>query len=352
MSTDRVDPGQVPEGMAEPRNEEDPREIELPAHALRRSYAGLRVASEEALCAMRESLLRHGQLTPVVVTRTSEGHEVVDGFKRVRSVTESGVLPKLRCRVLELSATEAKLAMMALNRPSSGLSTLEEAWVVRALHREDGLSQVEIAARMGRHKSWVCRRLELVERLGERAQEEVRLGRLCPTAARELVRLPRGNRQRGLMEATLRDGLSSREVAEVATLLRATGLSAARVKGILASPRGALASGRRRTKGTEEDPTLPPQVRKLLRKLGLVHNLSRSLTGTLARTELPRSPAARAALSPWWPRLKGSLERLCQMLPSSAEPSGPPLPPAASSRTPSSTSTSPAATPSDASPGN
>jgi len=351
MSTTTGDQGEVREEAAETRIEVERQEVELPAHALRRSYAGLRVASEEALVAMRESLVRHGQMTPVVVTRTSEGHEVVDGFKRARVATETGVPPQLRCQVLELSAAEAKLAMVALNCPSSGLSTLEEAWVVRALHREDGLSQVEIAARMGRHKSWVCRRLELVERLDERAQEEVRLGRLSPTAARELVRLPRGNRQRGLLEATLRDGLSSREVAEVATLLVATGLSTARVKGILASPRGALAAGHRETKGTPEDPTLPPAVRRLLKKLTLVHNLSRSLTGTLVRGELPRSPAARATLAPWWPRLKGSLERLRQMLPTSAEPSDPPSRPGESSRTPSSTSTSPAATPSDASPG-
>ena len=52
---------------------------------------------------------------------------------------------------------------------------------------------MEAAELLGRHKSWVCRRLALLERLGEEAREDLRLGLLTPTAARSLVRLPVGN---------------------------------------------------------------------------------------------------------------------------------------------------------------
>ena len=44
--------------------------------------------------------------------------------------------------------------------------------------REDGLSQVEVAELLGRHKSWVCRRLALIERLGSKARDELRVGLL------------------------------------------------------------------------------------------------------------------------------------------------------------------------------
>ena len=43
---------------------------------------------------------------------------------------------------------------------------------MQALVREDGLSQVEAAELLGRHKSWVCRRLALLERLGDEAQAD------------------------------------------------------------------------------------------------------------------------------------------------------------------------------------
>lgn len=73
---------------------------------------------------------------------------------------------------------------------------MEEAWIVFALVREDGLAQVDVAELLGRHKSWVCRRLALVEKLGGEAEEELRVGLLSPTAARQVARLPQGTRLR------------------------------------------------------------------------------------------------------------------------------------------------------------
>ena len=70
---------------------------------------------------------------------------------------------------------------------------MEEAWIIQALVREDGMSQVEVAELLGRHKSWVCRRLALIERLGPKAKDDLRVGLLSPTAARQIVRLPEGN---------------------------------------------------------------------------------------------------------------------------------------------------------------
>ena len=46
------------------------------------------------------------------------------------------------------------------------------------------MTQVEVAELLGRHKSWVCRRLALVEKLSNEAREDLRLGLLSTTAAR------------------------------------------------------------------------------------------------------------------------------------------------------------------------
>ena len=68
------------------------------------------------------------------------------------------------------------------------------------------MSQVEVAELLGRHKSWVCRRLALLERLGLKARDELRVGLLSPTTARQLVRLPQGN-QTEVLEAIRREAL-------------------------------------------------------------------------------------------------------------------------------------------------
>ncbi len=105
-----------------------------------------------------------------------------------------------------------------MNRAGGRTRELEEAWIIQALVREDGLSQVEVAELLGRHKSWVCRRLALIERLGAEAREELRVGLLSPTAARPMVRLPEGN-QAEVLEVIRREALSGAELVGVVDLL-------------------------------------------------------------------------------------------------------------------------------------
>ena len=108
--------------------------------------------------------------------------EVVDGFKRLAAARL--LLPRwttLSVRVLAVDERGAKAAIYGLNRVSRSTHELEEAWIVHALVREDGLSQVEAAALLARHKSWVCRRLALLERLSPEAKEGLRLGLLSHT---------------------------------------------------------------------------------------------------------------------------------------------------------------------------
>ena len=74
---------------------------------------------------------------------------------------------------------------------------------MQALVREDGLTQVAAGHLLGRHKSWVCRRLALLERLSETVKEDLRLGLVGPALARQLTRLPAGN-QTALLAVTRR----------------------------------------------------------------------------------------------------------------------------------------------------
>lgn len=142
---------------------------------------------------MARSLERYGQLSPVVVCRRNERYELIDGFKRLGAARRLPQMEQLAARLLEADERTAKAAIYGLNRAGGRTRELEEAWIIQALVREDGMSQVEVAELLGRHKSWVCRRLALIERLGSEARDELRVGLLSPTAARQIVRLPQGN---------------------------------------------------------------------------------------------------------------------------------------------------------------
>ncbi len=159
---------------------------------------------------MVKSMERFGQLSPVVVAVEDKGrHELIDGFKRLRALRKLG-RDRVRARVMEGHARVLKAAMIQLNREGHSIMDMEEALVVRSLYREEGLDQVEIGVLVGRHKSWVCRRIGLVEKLEPEVMEHLQLGLITASQSRELIRLPRGN-QKDVMECVLKNSLSSRQ---------------------------------------------------------------------------------------------------------------------------------------------
>jgi ParB-like chromosome segregation protein Spo0J len=176
--------------------------------SLGEQLAALRLSEPGAVEAMRRSLSSQGQLTPLVVVDAGASLETVDGFKRVRAARTLG-WKELHAVPLDIGLVEAKLAFGVLHQ-RSGLTELEQAWIVRSLHRDDRLAQAEIARRMGRHKSWVCRRLLLVEALDAAVEAQVRLGLLAPRTAVSLAALPRGN-QHAASTVVIQHGLTVRQ---------------------------------------------------------------------------------------------------------------------------------------------
>jgi ParB/RepB/Spo0J family partition protein len=188
--------------------------IKLPTHLqaalpdLGEGLGHLRLCNAEVQQAMERSLASHGQITPLVVCERARGYEVIDGFKRLRAVRALR-WDALWVHVADVRGAAAKVQIVHSNRRES-LTEIEEAWIIRALHREDGLSQPEIGRLLGHHKSWVNRRLLLAETLSEELQADLRLGLVGATTAHELCRLPRGN-QREVGAVCVRRGLTTRQ---------------------------------------------------------------------------------------------------------------------------------------------
>jgi ParB-like chromosome segregation protein Spo0J len=169
------------------------------------------------------------------------GLELLDGFKRWTAAAGVAGLTTLSVRVVAVDERLAKAAILGLNHRQRGTRELEEAWVVQALVRDDGLTQVEAAHLLGQHKSWVCRRLALLEKLSAEVKEELRLGLVGPALARQLVRLPAGNQQ-AVLAVTRQQALTAQEVCGVIDLLQ--GASEEQAAFVLARPRQALAQSR------------------------------------------------------------------------------------------------------------
>lgn len=170
--------------------------------------SALRLCDADAVTAVRRSLDQYGQLAAVTLFAEHDELQIIDGFKRVRAARALG-WATLAARVDDVGAVDAKLRLRELH-DQRGLTELEQAWLVRSLYREDRLPPPEIARRMNRHRSWVWRRLMLVEALDPLVQTDVRLGLIAPRAAVAVSRLPRGNQQ-AASAVVVRRGLTFRQ---------------------------------------------------------------------------------------------------------------------------------------------
>jgi len=131
----------------------------------------------------------------------------------------------------------------------------------------DGLQQIEVAQMLGRHKSWINRRLALIERLTDEARQALRLGLLSPTQARHMTQLPRGNQNAAMQRAT-EHALTSRELSETVRLLQAS-CTQEQTQFVLEKPREVI----RQSQDTyvhQWDPRLSPAGNRAAKRLGFL----------------------------------------------------------------------------------
>jgi ParB-like chromosome segregation protein Spo0J len=226
-----------------------------------------RLRVPQAVQAMAQSLRRWGQCAPIVATLREEKAQVLDGFTRWEAAGQVRGMTTLSVRLIDVDDRHAKAAIQGLNQTGRRPHELEEAWIVRALVREDGLSQSEVAELLGRHKSWVCRRLALLEKLCADVRQDLEVGLLTPTAAREIARLPAGN-QSEVVDVTRREALSGEELRGVVGLLLES-VTAEQKTFVLTKPREALGHvGEPEQKGW--DPRLSTRGNRVSKQLAVL----------------------------------------------------------------------------------
>ena len=158
-----------------------------------------RLRLPQAVEAMAQSLRRWGQCSPIVATLREERPQVLDGFTRWEAAAHVRGMTTLSVRLIEVDDRRAKAAIYGLNQTGRRPHELEEAWIVRALVREDGLSQPEVAELLGRHKSWVAAGGRVSGKARHRSASGP--GGRAPQCNRagEIARLPRATNRKWLM---------------------------------------------------------------------------------------------------------------------------------------------------------
>ena len=162
----------------------------------------------EKLAELAASIKENGVLQPIVVRPSKGGYEIVAGERRWRAAQKAG-LARIPAILQEVS--DAKMLEMALveNLQRDDLSSIEEAHAYQLLLGQFGLTQEEIALRVGRSRTAVTNTLRLLQLPGS-IQKTVVRGELSMGHARALIPLPE-KEQLLLAQQITRQGLSVRE---------------------------------------------------------------------------------------------------------------------------------------------
>ena len=165
---------------------------------------------EGALADLADSIRLHGVIQPLTVRRLSSGYyQIIAGERRWRAAKLAG-LTEIPAVIIE--ADDKKVMELGLieNLQREDLNPMEEAKGYQVLMTEHGLTQEEVAERMGKSRPAIANPLRLLA-LPDAVQLMLEEGRLSPGHARPLLSLPKGDVQKKLAQKIAAEGLSVRQ---------------------------------------------------------------------------------------------------------------------------------------------
>ena len=164
----------------------------------------------EPLSQLAESIAQHGVLQPIIVRPATQGmYEIIAGERRWRASRLAG-LSEIPAIVME--ADELKAAQVALieNIQRENLNPFEEAGPYDELMRTYGMSQEEVAAKLGKSRSAVANAVRLLD-LPDEVSELIRAGKLSAGHGRTLLGLKNRDVMLPLANKIIKRNLSVRE---------------------------------------------------------------------------------------------------------------------------------------------
>ena len=169
--------------------------------------------TEEQLRELAASIQEHGVLHPVVVRPREDGFELVVGERRYRACRMLG-WERIPAIVREMSDGEIAEIALIENLQREGLTFFEEAEGYKRLLDEFGLTQEELAKRLGKSQSSVANKLRLL-RFEAPVREAISREMLSERHARALLRLERTEDQLEALAMITKKGLNVRETEQL-----------------------------------------------------------------------------------------------------------------------------------------
>ena len=187
--------------------------IDLPVNAIRRNPRQPRRAFDVAtLDELATSISAVGVVQPVIVRQVNDGYELIAGERRWRAAQKAGftAIPAI---VRSASDVESLELALVENVVRQQLNPVDEAFALKVLLEDLGVTQESLAARVGKSRSAIANKIRLLD-LPSAVQDLLTSGALSEGHGRALLGVAERGKQLQLARRIVEKGLSVRQVEE------------------------------------------------------------------------------------------------------------------------------------------
>jgi len=180
--------------------------------------------NDEALAQLSASISEKGVLLPLVVCQAERGrYQIIAGERRWRAAKMAG-LNEVPVLVKDVSPQDRLELALIENIQRQDLNPLEEAEAYLRLVKEFGLTQEEVARKVGKERSTVANALR-INQLPDFAKEDLVRGTLSMGHARVLLSADSEPAMRALRDEIVNNDLSVRQAEALAKRQKKTAAS-------------------------------------------------------------------------------------------------------------------------------
>jgi len=188
--------------------------LEIPIDKIKpNSKQPRRAFDEDKLEELAQSVREYGVVQPIIVRKAGDHYEIVAGERRWRACQKIGLtsIPAIIKKFDDQELTEIALIE---NIQREDLNPIEEALAYRKLIKEFGLTQEELAKKIGKSVPFISNMRRLLN-LPEEIQEMVEVGSLTIGHARALLAVKDPDTQLELANKVIKQGLSVRDIEKI-----------------------------------------------------------------------------------------------------------------------------------------
>lgn len=177
-------------------------------------YQPRTIFDKDALNELSQSIRENGIIQPMVVRPSLNGkYEIVAGERRYKAACLAG-LQKVPCIVQDYSDEKSAEIALIENVQRENLTAIEEAEAYRALIALTGLTQSELALKVGKTQSTIANKLRLLK-LPEQVKKAIRDHQLTERHARAMLSIDNEAEIAKLSEKIIADQLTVNETEKI-----------------------------------------------------------------------------------------------------------------------------------------